>query len=57
MYIYRHKNGTYHFKVDWAVDSIGSADYFDSPFVDEWKYFDSRKKAEEWIKNDKTKRA
>jgi len=33
VYYYMHVNGTVIPKVDFVVDSLGAADYFDSPFV------------------------
>ena len=51
MYVYKHTNGKYIKKTDWAVNSIGTWDYFDSPFVAKWWHFDTEEEADNFIKN------
>ncbi len=49
MYVYRHQNGTHHKRLDFVVDSIGVNVYFDSPFIAEWKHFNTEKEVKKWI--------
>lgn len=37
-YWYLHENGELIWKNAYVVDSVGAADYFDSPFVRRWWY-------------------
>ncbi len=49
MYVYIHMSGTIHLKSDIVVNPIGAIDYFDSPFVKEWHYFNTDEEARDFI--------
>ena len=53
MYVYEHINGTYHFKPDMAVRSLGEKMYFDSSFVKEWWHFITDDQAKEFVEERK----
>ena len=59
MYVYEHINGTYHFKPDVVVRTMGAPTYFDSDFVKEYWHFVSNDKANKFVedrKNHETKK-